>query len=386
MNIAFFTDTYLPTVNGVVTSIEIFRQTLEKKGHTVYIFAPHGPKNKKKEIKNEKNVFRFKSTKYIWYPDCRLSFPYSRILNRFSKLNINIIHSHTSFSVGLLAMYMSKKYSVPLLVTYHTLFIEYNHHMLMPKEYFKKFVKWSSKSYCNACDLVISPTEIIKRELENYNVSTDIKVIPTGIDLTDYHKIHTEEIIIKYDLDIDREYLITISRLDKEKNIPFLLEAFAEIHKEKPNIRFIIIGDGSNKKKLSKQAEELQILDKIIFTGYIDRKQIFPLLKFSKLFIFASKTETQGLVLLEAMSMKIPVVAVDAMGVSNVLENNAGGILSEEDVQVFVSYVLNLLDDGNLYKEKSQEAYQRALSLSANKMTKRLINSYSLLLNQPNGN
>ena len=375
MNIAFFTDTYLPQINGVVTSIEIFRETLELKGHKVYIFAPYIGKHEKEE-----NVFRFQSAKFMFQPEYRISFPFSRKLAIFPKLKIDVIHSHTPFTMGLLAVFLAKKYDLPLVHTYHTMFSEYVHYLPIPNDYGRNFAIWASKSYCNSNHLVIAPAQEIKDELLNYNVTSPIEVIPTGIILTDVHKINEQAIIDKYKIDKNLKYITTIARLGKEKNIPFLLKSFQLINSKMPETRLIIMGDGPEKKNLVKEAERLGISDKVVFTGYIERADIFPLLKLSKLFIFASKTETQGLVILEALSMKVPVVAVNAMGVSSVLTDGIGGYLVEETEDVFAQTSLKILSDTQLYLKKSAEAYEKACSLSANKMTRLLINCYLSLV------
>jgi 1,2-diacylglycerol 3-alpha-glucosyltransferase len=377
MNIAYFTDTYLPQINGVVTSIEIFRRVLEQKGHNVYIFAPKTSTDQKRE---EDNVFRFKSAKFVFQPEHRVTFPYSRTLKRFSELNIDIIHSQTGFTMGLLAIYLAKTKKIPIVFTYHTLFTEYVHYLPMPSDYLKNFIKWASKSYCDVNNVVISPTETIKEELITYGVTAPVDVIPTGIEITNYHKIDTEAIRIKYDLDDSSDYLTSIARLGKEKNLSFLLECFQQIHQARPNTKLILIGDGPEKEDLMAEADKLGLSEAVIFTGYIDRTDIFPLLRFSKIFIFASKTETQGLVILEALSMKIPVVAVDAMGVGNVLEGNQGGTLCNEDKDEFSTAVCKLLADNKHYEKKANQAFKRALSMSANKMTKKLIKCYESIL------
>ena len=380
MNIAFFTDTYLPQINGVVTSIEIFREALERKGHNVYIYAPYI--GGKKKIIDPPNVFRFKSAKFLFQPEYRISLPFSRSLAQFQMQDIDIIHAHTPFTMGLLGLYLAKKYDIPLVHTYHTLFSEYVHYLPVPTDYGKSFAVWASKSYCNNNQAVIVPALRIKEELENYGVTTPIVVIPTGIMLTSYFRIDTAPIAEKYQLDPSCDYLVTIARLGKEKNIPFLLRSFQKVAEQKPNARFILIGDGPERKNLEKEAKKLGILEKLVFTGYVDRSVIFPLLKASKIFVFASKTETQGLVILEALSMKVPAVAVDAMGVSSVLEDGQGGFLSPEDETVFAGHVLSMLNDEKLYQAKRREAFQKAFSLSANKMARKLVNTYKSNLNK----
>ena len=380
MNIAIFSDTYLPQINGVVTSIEMFREALEQKGHNVYIFAPL---IRSKNHQDRPNVFRFASTKFLFQPEYRISLPYSRAINKFAKLNIDIVHSQTPFTMGLLAVYLAKRHNIPLVHTYHTLFSEYVHYLPIPTDYSKQFAIWVSKSYCNANHLIIAPTEQIKTELIKYNVTTPIEVIPTGIKITDVHKVQTKGVEAQFKLTKDKIYLSTISRLGKEKNVPFLIQSFKLIHDTFPNTGLIIMGDGPERKSLEREAIKLGIRDDIIFTGYIDRNQIFPLLKVSTLFVFASKTETQGLVILEAMSMKKPVVAIDAMGVSSVLEDNQGGYLTHDDTTHFSQCVISLLQNPETYEQKCLEAYKKANSLSANKMARKLINCYTSLLPCP---
>ncbi len=379
MNIAFFSDTYLPQINGVVTSMEIFRQTLEEKGHNVYIFCPQTSFGQKKA--DPSYVFRFKSAKLFFQPEYRLSWPYSRALSKFKSLNIDIIHTHTPFTMGMLAVFLAQMYKKPLVHTYHTLFMEYIHYLPIPSDYAKNFVTWASKSFCNQNHLVIVPSRHIKDEITEYNVVSPIEIIPTGINLTDYHKITTEDAKEKYNLDTDKYfYLVTISRMAKEKNISFLLDAFKLLKEKHSNLKLIMIGDGPEREHQEEKAKELGIFDDIIMTGYIERSLIFPILKLSKIFIFASKTETQGLVLLEAMSMKIPCVAIDSMGVSDVMENNQGGFLCNDDLHEYANTVSTLITDTNLYAEKQEDAYQRATHLSANKMTKKLIEAYENLI------
>ncbi len=380
MNIAIFSDTYLPQINGVVTSMEMFREALEKKGHNVYIFAPQ---IRGKKLQDDANVFRFASTTFLFQPEYRISLPYSRAINKFAKLNIDIIHSQTPFTMGLLAVYLAKRHNIPLVHTYHTLFSEYVHYLPIPTDYSKQFAIWVSKSYCNVNQLIIAPTEQIKAELIKYNVTTPIEVIPTGINITDVHKVQTKIVEDQFKLTKDKIYLSTISRLGKEKNVPFLLNAFKLVHDVYPNTGLIIMGDGPERKALEREATKLGIRDNIVFTGYIDRTQVFPLLKVSTVFVFASKTETQGLVILEAMSMKKPVVAIDAMGVSSVLEDNQGGYLTHDDPTHFSQCVIALLSNPETYEQKCIEAYKKATDLSANKMARKLINCYKSLLPSP---
>ena len=374
MNIAFFTDTYSPQINGVVTSIQIFSKELKKMGHNVYIFAPAFTTKRKRH--DPKNVYRFPSAKVLFHPESRISLPYSRTLAKFQELEIDIIHSHTPFTIGLLALYLAKKHHIPLIHTYHTLYIEYTHYLPVHSDYLKNFAVWVSKSYCNTNNVVIAPSKAIKKELTSYNITSPILTIPTGIDCIKPHAATIRAIKKKYAIKDNLTYLITVSRLGKEKNITFLLHSFAKLIETHPKTRLIIVGDGPEKKLLQELAKKLGISRKIIFTGYIERRHIFALLSLAKVFVFASKTETQGLVLLEAMAMKIPVVAVNGMGVCDVLAGNTGGYLTKETKKSFVSHVVTLLNNKTLYNKKVKEAAEKAQQLSAKNMTSLLLDAY----------
>ncbi|HAR62673.1 MAG: glycosyltransferase family 4 protein [Candidatus Margulisiibacteriota bacterium] len=377
MRIAIFTDTYKPQINGVVTSIEIFRKELEKKGHKVFIFAPMLPG----ENKRLKRVFRFNSVTYPFQREHRLVFPYSRILNKFDRLKIDIIHSQTPFSMGLLAAYLSKKYKIPLVHTYHTLFTEYLHYIKLEGEVFKNVVKWASKRYCNLCDLIIVPSAKILEELKEYGVASPIEIIPTGIESIDTSLlVKADALKEQYNIPTNRRLLCFVGRLGKEKNIEFLINAMPSILISVKNTQLIIVGDGPEKIPLQKLAKKLQIQDNITFTGYVDRKIVFSIVRMSDIFIFASTTETQGLVLIEAMSMRTPVVAVDAMGVSDVLQGNYGGILTPDNVSKFSDKIVDLLQNPVLLEQKSEEATHRADEWSAENMTEKLLKCYNSII------
>lgn len=382
MNIGFFTDTYKPQINGVVTSIDIFKEELEKRGHRVFIFAPMF----KGEKKRSRRVFRFNSVALPFQSlkEQRLIFPYSRILNKLQKLNLDVIHAQTPFSMGLLAAYISKKNNIPLVHTYHTLFTEYLHYVHLNQENFENFVIWASRNYCNQCDLVISPSDKIKEELEFYHIIPPIETIPTGIDLTTIQneKETTENIKIKYNIPKHKKILVCVGRLGKEKSFDFIIRALQIIVKKEPNTHLLIIGDGPEKSNLESLTFDCKLTDNITFTGYVKRETVFDILKLSDLFVFASTSETQGLVILEAMATGTPVVAVDAMGISDVIGNNIGGFLAENDLMDFSSKVIKLLTDASLIEEKKQEAIIRAGELSSEKMTSKLIKCYNEVINK----
>lgn len=176
MKIGMFTDTYTPQINGVVTSINSFAQELQAQGHEVYIFAP-----KLADSKPEPNVFHFKSIKYPMMPEHQLAYALGDHYQTFKELKLDVIHSHTPFTMGLLALFLAKQHQIPLVHTYHTLFTEYVHYIPFGKSIGVWLSKGASRKYCQSCDLVVVPSEAMRLELQTYGVTQEIDIIPTGV-------------------------------------------------------------------------------------------------------------------------------------------------------------------------------------------------------------
>jgi glycosyltransferase involved in cell wall biosynthesis len=378
MRIGMFTDTYTPQINGVVTSINSFTEELQKLGHEVFIFAPQIKDAVKKD-----NVFYFKSIKYAPLPEHNIAYSLSGHLQTFKDLQLDILHSHTPFSLGWLALYLAKQYRLPLVHTYHTLFIEYVHYV--PTALGRQIGVWlstnASRRYCHSCDLTIVPSEAMRLELQKYGVLSEIDVIPTGVNENFKESGVAQSVLQRHNIPAGTDLIAYAGRLAKEKNIEFLLHMYKEILKGRTNILFAIIGDGPHRPLLEKLATDLGLKDKIIFTGYIsDKSELASWYKAVRVFVFSSLTETQGLVILEAMSVGTPVVAVDAMGISDIIHQNTGGLASGLDVSEFALKLTRLLSDKELYRQKSAEALQLARKLSMSNMTRRLLANYQRLI------
>ncbi|MBU0580268.1 MAG: glycosyltransferase family 4 protein, partial [Candidatus Margulisbacteria bacterium] len=376
MRIAMFSDTYTPQINGVVTSINTFMRELRAKGHEVYIFGPQ-----LKGVTEKDFEFRFQSAPYLFHTEQRLVYPYSRKLKQFKDLGIDIIHSHTPFGMGWLALRMAKKYKLPLVHTYHTLFTEYVHYVPLVGSGIMQWVaKRVSRDYCNGCNWVITPSEAMKKELETYGVKSEISVIPTGIDITMKEKGQAEAARERYGISPEQKILMYAGRLGKEKNIDFLLRSFRKVVQKNENCIFVIAGDGPYRKNLEWLTKALHLERKVFFTGYLNKEDIASLYKAASLFIFASVTETQGLVIGEAMDMGTPVVAVNAMGIADVIEGDKGGLASSLDVHEFSEKILTLLNDENLYQQKAAETVKIGDEMCTEIMANKLIDGYEKIL------
>ncbi len=350
LNIGMMTDTYIPQVNGVATSVNLFKRYLESLGEKVYVFAPMVPKN-------ESNAFKVSGLKFLWEKQHRLAIPIShKIYNLTSRLNIDIIHSHAPFSMGFQALRVSEKLGIPHVHTYHTLLTEYRHYIPLPFRPTEEAVKEFSAWFCNLTDTVIAPTDKIKEELLGYGVTVPIHVLPTGIDVENFRKPLTFSVKQKHSIPQNHKIILFAGRIAKEKNVDFLLEAFTLLRASLRNVTLIMAGNGPEMQEILHKARRLGLEKNVILTGYVNRDVLVEYYRQADVFAFASVTETQGLVVLEALAAGLPVVAVAKEGVKDVLRNEVGCLLLEEvEVASFVKALEKMLKDEEFSKEMSKK-------------------------------
>ncbi|MGE4169795.1 MAG: glycosyltransferase family 4 protein [Candidatus Margulisiibacteriota bacterium] len=373
MNIAIFTDTYHPQINGVVTSVDTFTHEFEKNGHSVLIAGPKMPGGKRSTAK----IWRFNSMVFPFQREHRVIWPYSRKLCKFKDLKIDVIHAQTPFSMGYLALHLGAKYNIPVVHTYHTFFAEYLHYLPLPNVLTKAYAVMQSRRFCNRCDQVVVPSQAMKNTLNSYGITTPIDVIPTGVEIdTIPYSSQASAFREAHQIPADRPLCIFVGRLGKEKNVYFLLDAFRQVLKTVPNALLLVVGDGPELKGMRLWAHELKLDQSVRFVGYLPRNEVFTAYAASDLILFPSKTETQGLSLLEGLAMGKPAVCLNAMGVKDILEGNVGGFLTEDHLPEFVEKASALLTDSALYTQKSQEARTRAAQFSAASMAEKMIGVY----------
>jgi glycosyltransferase involved in cell wall biosynthesis len=375
LNIAIFTETYLPQINGVVTSTLTFVEELEKLGHSVLVV---GPKMKGAKESSEK-VWRFRSIPYPFQNEHRVIWPISRKLRQFKDMRFDVIHIQTPFSMGHLGQYLGWKYHIPVVHTYHTYWYEYLHYFpLLPAKLRKKAdLLLFTKKFCERCDHVIVPSSQMRDKLLLDHVQVPLTVIPTGIDVS-RSVSHDDTVAFKQKCGIsDSDHvMIFVGRLGKEKNVYFLLDAFCKILQHVPTAKLLIVGDGPEREKMEAFSKKHGFSQSVVFTGYLSHDEVFVAYSASRIIVFPSKTETQGLSLLEGLSLGKPAVCIGAMGVQDILAHNEGGFLTQDDVSEFSSCVLKLIYDESLYHTKSQEAKSRAMQFSSFRMAERLVEVY----------
>ena len=356
MNIAIFTNNYLPNPYGVSGSIESFRKELEKMEHTVYIFAPAF----KGYADENPNVFRYPSID-LKFKDVRfpIVIPYSYRIDRIlNELEIDIIHSQHPNLLGWAAKKWAKKKNVPLVFTWHTLYDRYAHYApLIPSKLAAWWTIRNSVNYANKADQVIVPTPSVggiirKWGVENSNMSS----MPTGVDEGLYQNPDGKVIREKYAVGDGEKLLLTVSRLTVEKNVSFLISSLIPLIKNSHDLKFLIVGDGDQKNSFENIVSSEGLNDKIFFSGIVDSSEMKNYYAAADIFVFASKSETQGMILSEAMFMGLPIVAVNATGSKDIVRNESTGILVEDNEKDFSAAVMGLAQDENKRKEFSENA------------------------------
>ena len=357
MRIGMFINFYTPSKGGMETSVINLSKGLQESGHEVFIFCPNYPDWEEKE----KNVFRYKSFCFN-YDDYLYAIPMpplSKMEDVVRSLNLDIIHSHQPFSLGWEATKFGRKLNIPVVLTYHIKYTDYYHYvMLVPKKISQKIIRYIVNRNCRKCDAVIAPSGAIKRLLFDDGIKKSVYVIPSGIDIDQFAKDagRRTELRGKYGVKENEVLLVTASRVVPEKNIDFLVRAFAIIRKTRKDAKLMIVGEGSFRDELEVLVKELQLEDCVIFTGLLDKEGMIAHYQAGDIFVFASLTETQGLVAVEAMAAGLPVVAVKASGIEDMIKSGQDGILTDNTEDNFAANTVRLIEDSELRNKMSASA------------------------------
>lgn len=307
MNIAIFTDTYFPQVSGVATSIQTLKETFEENGHNVYVFTTSDPK-----AQEEENVFRYDSVPFIFFKDRRIAIPFfGPIYRKCKDLEIDIVHTQTEFSMGLMGASVSKYMRIPLVHTYHTWYEKYLHYVLNGKLISKKTVVHLSKLFCDQADLVISPSHQMKEVLVDYQIRKPIHVLATGVKVPEkMNQEKLQNVRQEWGIEEDDYLLLSINRIAEEKNLKAIIEQFPEILAEIPNAKLILAGDGPQLEELQELTSALNLEEKIIFPGFVDHAEVNQFYQAADVYVNLSTSETQGLTFIEAIVNHLPVIAM----------------------------------------------------------------------------
>lgn len=383
MNILMISDVFFPRVNGVSTSIQTFCSSLMANGHSVTLIAPEYPESYESDFP----VIRIPSKKLPFDPEDRLmkKRAIKLLVPELSVGKFDILHIQTPFIAHYAGVYLADKLGIPRVVSYHTYFEAYFEKYLpwLPPFILRAIARKFSASQCNQVDGIISPSQQMLAKLREYGAKTDAEVIPTGLELERYEYNRPLHFRKKYNIDEDDSVLLYVGRVAHEKNIPFLIDVFLEIYEQKDNVKFVIAGEGPALPSLQNRVHGLAFEDQIIFVGYLDRDtQLLDCYHSADVFVFASETETQGLVLLEAMACNLPVVSIASMGSEDVLVDGHGCLVANNNVNEFSEKVCSLLTAPELANDVAGAGKQYVRGWSTVEKVRDLENFYSSIIHK----
>ncbi len=365
MRIAFFTDTYEPQKNGVVTSINFFAEALHRRGHKVKIFSPAAP-----GYHNGKVRF-LRSIEFPRYQGYRIALPF---LKPSEVKKFDVVHVHTPATLGILGIVLAKYYKIPVVGTFHTLLPEFAHYLALPHtEKLTKRVLWKYSSiFYSKCDMTIAPTNFISYVLRKHGVK-NVVVVPTGIRIK-RHKKHKSYLRKKYGFEKNDKIILHVGRISKEKNIQFIIKSLKKFLKG--NIKLVITSDGPYRKHVEILAGKNK---NIKFTGFLTQKQLEDYYSLADIFVAASKSETQGLTLLEAAAHGLPIVAYDSPVTSEFLKGSKSGYIAKKDFAQKVNKILKNKNVANRFRNNAINAVKKYMP---GKCADELIRVYNNVLNK----
>ncbi len=390
MNILMLSDVYFPRVNGVSTSIRTFAQSLARMGHAVTLVVPdYGPGSGQERHQSEEfEILRLASRVIFFDPEDRLirAPELRRLLPALAARPWDVIHIHTPFRAHRLGVRLAQASGRPTVETYHTYFEEYIGHYLpwAPVSLLRLLARRLSRLLCHGVDHLIVPTAQMVEVLDRYGVTTPSTVLPTGIDLDEFVRGDGARFRAEHGIEPGRPTLVTVSRLAVEKNIAFLLQVVRRLVADFPTLLFIIAGEGPDAERLKRLSHDYGLDANVRFFGNLDRRTaLLDAYRAGDAFVFASPTETQGLVLIEAMALGVPIVSTAVMGTATVLRGARSAVVAGEDVDDFAAQVARVLRSPQLRAELSAAGPQDARAWSTDSLMTQVVALYQRLASQP---
>lgn len=357
MRVALFTNNYLPFCGGVTIAVETLRRGLEDTGHEVWVFGPRFST----DGEDAPRVIRYPSIPATTYPEFALAIPYSRRIARLAAtLEFDVFHAHHPFLLGPAARRLAQRHGRPLVFTYHTRYEKYAHYVPLRRSLVEAAAVRLSTRFAAQADAVIAPSSLIRDELRARGVRTPIAVVPTGIDLARFRPGDRSAARTALGVPADAPTVLYVGRLDREKSVDRVLLAFERAASTLATARLLLVGQGMEGQRLRRLAETLAARDRIRFLGVRAHDTLPPCYQAADLFLFASETETQGLVLAEAAACGLPAVAVSAPGCDEVVRDGETGILTKSDSVTLGDAVIGLLLDLERCRQMGRRAREIA--------------------------
>lgn len=386
LHILMISDVYFPRVNGVSTSIRSFRRELIAQGHQVTLIAPAYPNSASFDAEHpDANLIRIPSLPIPRDPEDRLMRRrfIRALLPSLRAQKFDLLHIQTPFMAHYAGLALGRTLGLPIIESYHTFFEEYLYHYvpLLPRALLRFAARRFTVAQCNAVDQVIAPSRAMHDGLRDYGVRTPITILPTGLEASQFKPGDGAHFRTSHDIAPDRPVALFVGRVAHEKNIDFLLRAFQLAMAQVPEALLLIVGEGPAVPHLQRLTQQWQISDAVKFIGYLDRDTtLLDCYASGDVFVFASRTETQGLVLLEALAQGTPLLSTAHMGTRDILAPGGQPIRSArivaEDPATFARELAQLLQDSAMRHEMSRHAVSDAQQWSIREMTRRLARLY----------
>lgn len=379
MKIAFFCDSYKPTRNGVAVSVATTAQELRARGHRVVIYAPeyHG------YVDRETDIIRFPAAHYANGPDFPVAWPlvpYSLlgIHKQFHDEHFDIVHSHSPFVLGTVGSRWARIENIPVIFTFHTLYHRYLHYYKpMPPRAARAYALWQIRRYCELCDHIIAPSQAVARVATRFRPDVPISVLPTGVNTEKFAGGNGAPVRRKYAIACEERVLLYVGRLAQEKNLPFLIESLAPLLRDASTpARLMLVGGGPYEEELKALVREMQLESRVVFTGFIESGDLADYYAAGDIFVFASRTETQGVCIAEALAAGLPCVVVNAMGAAESVKHGSEGFIVPPRAEAFRDAVAQLVRDDELRARMTQNAQAKSDSLSLQRRVGTLLEIY----------
>jgi len=384
VHVLMVSDVFFPRVNGVSTSIETFREALTAQGHRLTLVVPDYKGRRAVSREAEGALIRIPARRVPFDPEDRLMSrrAIDRLLPWLREQGVDRVHVQTPFVAHGAGRHLARALGVPVLTTYHTFFEEYLHHYLplVPAAVTRALARRISRRQCNRMDRVIVPSRAMADVLRDYGVEAPLSVLPTGIPLERFGRGDGHAFRRRLGIDPDRPVMLTVSRMAFEKNLDFLLDVLARVRRRIPRVLFLMAGEGPMRRHLTRRVAAEGLSEHVRFLGYLDRERdLTDCYQAADVFVFASKTETQGLVLLEAMAAGLPVVALAEMGTRDVLREGQGCRIACDETADFARKVERVLADNRLRRQLADSGRRYAREWAAPRMAERLIEIYAAM-------
>ncbi|HRJ27322.1 MAG TPA: glycosyltransferase [Fimbriimonadaceae bacterium] len=372
LRIALFSDSALPILNGVSISLDALIRGLRQRGHSASLFTARAPGF----ADPDPHTYRFFALETPWTKDYPLALPpFYPMLRHFRAQKFDLIHTHTPFTLGFVGLRWAQSHGLPLVSTYHTLYDKYAHYIpYFPKRYVRYKIAKHTYFYYNQVDQVIVPSEAARKWIRRHSVRKPVTVIPTGI--VRYPSGSPQDLRRSMGASESSPVLLYVGRMAREKNLSTLLRGAAQVMQRIPGAVLWLVGDGPSRDEVVQMARDLGIGDRTRLVGFVPRAEVDRYYAAADLFLFASTTETQGLVVVEAMQYGLPAVVVQGGGAGAAVEDGVNGFLVRNDPEALAEAAGRCLEHPSLYAQLSAGAQATAERFSVDAMVDQVIQVY----------